>query len=249
MEDKSPDPARPATAADRSRPGQEHAGTAGDRVIRWGATLSVLLVTGIAAVISYGHAYELVTRYGETGVTARVLPLTVDGLVGTCSLVLLDSARRDRRPPWHAWGLLATGMCATAAANVAHGLSHGIAGAIVAGWPALVAVGSFELLIRLLRDSGPRTRSRQTSTPIEIAPPEPIAPVETSQQELLPQTDPVLLTAREHYASHIAGGQLPSVRAIKRDLHVGHAKATRVRAALADPSEPEAQAEAEAEAA
>jgi hypothetical protein len=124
-------------------------------MIRWGASVSVLLVTSIAAVISYGHAYELVRRYGESGNTARALPLTVDGLIATCSLVLLDSARRGRRAPWHAWGLLGAGVVATVGANVAHGLNHSPVGAVVAGWPALVAVGSFELLVRLVRDAGP----------------------------------------------------------------------------------------------
>ncbi|MFG2091544.1 MULTISPECIES: hypothetical protein [unclassified Spirillospora] len=41
-----------------------------DRVIRWASTLSVIVLAGIAAVISYKHMYELVLRYGETSWTA-----------------------------------------------------------------------------------------------------------------------------------------------------------------------------------
>ncbi|MEV6986681.1 DUF2637 domain-containing protein, partial [Sphaerisporangium sp. NPDC051017] len=111
---------RPAPGISEAR--QE---TTGDRAIRWGAAFSVLVVTGIAAVISYGHAFLLVTRYGETGATAQALPLTVDGLVATCSLVILHYTRKNRRAPWHAWGLLAIGVCATVGANVANGLGHG----------------------------------------------------------------------------------------------------------------------------
>jgi hypothetical protein len=124
----------------------------GDKLIRVAAGVSVVAVAGIATVISYNHAHELVLHHGETGRTAAALPLTVDGLIATCSLVLLACARSGRRAPWHTWVLLAAGVVATIAANVAHGMAHGLVGAIVAGWPALVAVGSFDLLIRLVRD-------------------------------------------------------------------------------------------------
>jgi hypothetical protein len=48
--------------------------------------LAVLMVAGVAAVISYQHAYELVTSHGETGFTARLLPFTVDGLIWAASM-------------------------------------------------------------------------------------------------------------------------------------------------------------------
>jgi hypothetical protein len=48
-----------------------------DRLIRLTTALAVLMVAGVAAVISYQHAYELVTTYGETGLTARLLPFTL----------------------------------------------------------------------------------------------------------------------------------------------------------------------------
>jgi hypothetical protein len=41
-----------------------------DRIIRLTTALAVLMVAGAAAVISYQHAYELVTSHGETGFTA-----------------------------------------------------------------------------------------------------------------------------------------------------------------------------------
>lgn len=100
----------------------------GDAAIHWAATGSVTAVTAIAAVISYGHARELVLRYGFTGLAAYTLPLTIDGLVATCSLVLMDCARRRQPAPWHAWALLVTGAAAQVAANVAAGLSHGVVG-------------------------------------------------------------------------------------------------------------------------
>ncbi len=41
----------------------------------------VLGVAMIAAVVSYEHAYSLVRAHGEVGWTARLVPLTVDGLI------------------------------------------------------------------------------------------------------------------------------------------------------------------------
>lgn len=135
-----------------------------DRAITAVAVVTVLVVTGIAAAISYRHCYDLAVRYGETGATARALPLTVDGLVLMCSLVLLDAARRGERAPRLTWGLLAAGIVATMAANVVHGIEHGWGGAIVSAWPAAVAAGSFELLAHLVRS---RTGVRETDAPAD----------------------------------------------------------------------------------
>ena len=44
--------------------------------------------------------------------------------------------------------LLGVGIAATLAANVAHGLGHGLIGAAVAAWPAVALVGSSVRAIR-----------------------------------------------------------------------------------------------------
>jgi hypothetical protein len=111
--------------------------TAADRVIRWSTALAVLGVALVAAVVSYEHVSDLVRAYGETGWTARLIPLTVDGLISASSMVMLDSARRKTPVPALAQWLLGLGIAATLAANVAHGLGHGIIGAAVAAWPAV----------------------------------------------------------------------------------------------------------------
>jgi hypothetical protein len=67
---------------------------AADRVIRWSTALVVIGVAAVAAVVSYEHACDLVRAHGETGWTARLIPLTVDGLIYASSMVMLDSARR-----------------------------------------------------------------------------------------------------------------------------------------------------------
>jgi hypothetical protein len=125
--------------------------SAADRAIRVSATVAVLGVAGIAAYISYWHAYEVISAHGESGVTARLEPATIDGLVYCSSMVVLYAARHRLRVPALARWLLALGIVATLAANLAHGWSHGPIGATVAAWPAVSLVGSYELLLWLIR--------------------------------------------------------------------------------------------------
>src|SRR6201993_3158476 len=123
-----------------------------DRVIKWSTAGAVIGVAAVAAVASYEHAYDLVRAHGESGWTARMVPLTVDGLIYASSMVMLDSARRKVPVPALTRWLLGLGIAATLAANVAHGFGHGLIGAAVAAWPA-VALGR---LLRTPHDGYPR---------------------------------------------------------------------------------------------
>jgi hypothetical protein len=122
-----------------------------DRAIRVSTAAVVLAVAGIAAYISYWHAYAVVREYGETGITARLEPATIDGLVYASSMVILYAARHDRPVPRLARWMLALGILASLAVNVAQGWSHGLVGAAVAAWPAVSLVGSYELLAWIIR--------------------------------------------------------------------------------------------------
>jgi hypothetical protein len=55
----------------------------------------------------------------------------VDGLICASSMVMLDSARRKVPVPAPARWLFGLEIVATLAANVAHGLGHGLIGAAV----------------------------------------------------------------------------------------------------------------------
>ena len=181
---------------------------AADRVIRWSTALAVLGVAAVAAVASYEHAYDLVRAHGEAGWTARLVPLTVDGLIYASSMVMLDSVRRTTPvPAWTRW-LLGMGIAATLAANVAHGLGHGLAGAAVAAWPALALVGSYELLMMVIRSS---------QVPVDVAP------------ETGCNSDPLREQAAELFAGLLAADRVPSVRAIRTQLHVVQPRAQRLR--------------------
>jgi Protein of unknown function (DUF2637) len=64
-----------------------------DRAIRVSTAVAVLAVAGVAAYVSYWHAYAVVCAHGETGITARLEPATIDGLVYASSMVNLYAVR------------------------------------------------------------------------------------------------------------------------------------------------------------
>ncbi len=49
-----------------------------DRLIRITTALAAVAVAGVAAIISYQGAYELIRSRGKSGITAGLLPFTVD---------------------------------------------------------------------------------------------------------------------------------------------------------------------------
>jgi hypothetical protein len=141
-----------------------------------------------------------------------MVPLTVDGLIYASSMVMLDSARRKTPVPTLARWLLGLGIAATLAANVAHGLGDGVIGAAVASWPAVALVGSYELLMMVIQSSQ--------------VPADGIPEAEHGADLLQEQ-------ASEVFAEQLAVDRVPSVRAIRAQLHVGQSRAQRLRDYLA----------------
>jgi hypothetical protein len=190
--------------------------TGADRTIRWSTGAAVIGVAAVAAVVSYEHAYELVHGHGETGWTAHLIPLTVDGLIWASSMVMLDSARRGVRVPTLVRWLLGLGIAATLAANVAHGLGHGPVGAVVGAWPAVALVGSYELLMMIIRG----------------APESAAVPAGAEASAAVPQIDPLHTRAAEEFADEVAAGSTPSIRVIRARLHIGQPRAQQVQTHL-----------------
>jgi hypothetical protein len=151
-------------------------------------------------------------------VTARLVPFTVDGLIWAASMVVLDASRRGQRVPRLAAWSLGAGIVATVGANLAHGVGHGPVGALVSAWPALALIGSFELLMMLIRtrrgaranDAEPELRHQPT-------------PLLEQQAPLEPSAAPTLeQTVRARYeAGH-------SQRAIARELDIDRRKVKRI---------------------
>ena len=132
-----------------------------DRAIRLSTAAAVLAVAGIAAYVSYWHAYAVVRAHGETGITARLEPATIDGLVYASSMVVLYAARHRVPVPSLARWLLALGIAATLTANMAQGWSHGPIGAVVAAWPAVVSRARTNFWFGSSAPAGWRTAGRR----------------------------------------------------------------------------------------
>ena len=129
----------------------------GDRVIRFVTAAVVCAVAAFAAVVSYSHIYGLGRAHGQDGTAARLLPLSVDGLIMAASLVLLHEARNDRDAPRLARVMLWLSIGATIGANIAYGAGYGLLGALISAWPAAAFIGSVEIAMQLVRRSrGPR---------------------------------------------------------------------------------------------
>jgi Protein of unknown function (DUF2637) len=189
-----------------------------DRLIRITTAAAVATVAAVAAVISYRHACELAGTHGETGVTARLVPFTVDGLILAASMLILDANRRHRPVPPLAQWCLGTGILATIGANLAHGLGHGPMGALVSAWPALALAGSFELLMTLIR-----TGSRTSAAPTPAA--HVRHPVPTADSGVPPAPTGAPSIEQTVRAWHNAGY---SQRAIARELNLDRRKVKRI---------------------
>jgi hypothetical protein len=216
-------------------------------MIRWSTTIVVVILAAVAAVVSYRHAFEVVVAHGETGLTAFLVPLTIDGLVFASSMVLLDAARRGAARPKLAYFTLALGILATLAANVMHGWAHGPVGAVVAAWPALALVLSYELLMGMIRRSAVAVEVHEAVVPVQVEPltvaanvhhggtSEESAPEVEVQPDLVPEPDmdaPYRPVAAATFLAEVVQGEPPTVRTIKDRLNVGTDRARRLQAYL-----------------
>ena len=110
------------------------------------------------------------------------------------------------------------GIVATVGANLAHGVGHGPVGTLVSAWPALALVGSFELLMMLIR-TGRGKRAGEAGHELQYPPAPPLvheAPPELAAAPTLEQA----IRARQE-AGH-------SQRAIARELNIDRRKVKRI---------------------
>ena len=72
----------------------------GDRLIRASTAAVVTAVAAFAAVVSYSHIYDLGRAHGQNGTAARLLPLSVDGLILPRWCCCTRPATDAQRQPW-----------------------------------------------------------------------------------------------------------------------------------------------------
>ena len=178
----------------------------GDRVIRFATAAVVCAVAVFAAVISYSHIYGLGRAHGQDGTAARLLPLSVDGLILAASLVLLHEARNGRDAPRLARLMLWLGIGATIGANIAYGAGYGLLGALISAWPAVAFVGSVEIAMQQVRRARvPRAVAIGSAVPGDV------------EQAL-----------RAAYAASVAAGQPLSQRAMAERFGLSRRKVSQL---------------------
>jgi hypothetical protein len=208
-----------------------------ERITRRLMAGAVFVVAAIAAVVSYLHIERLALTHGQTWLPAMLLPLSVDGTITAASLALLYAARAGLPSPWLARIMLALGVLATIAANAVEGAAGGAIGVLVSAWPAVAFIGGIELLIwvaRTARLTAPAA-APETVQPIALASapePQPSASVKTARRRASGRTTTPEAAERK-YATQLASGKLPSMRAIQREMRVGQRTAQTLRAHLA----------------
>jgi hypothetical protein len=121
-------------------------------------------------------AYDLVRAHGEAGWTARLVPLTVDGLVYAGSMVVLDCARRKVPVPVLAGWLLGAARHGDACGECrswSRARPDGCGGGRRSRW-------SYELLMMIIR-------AAQLGTGLALG----------GAPECVPGTDPLLVRAAQ----------------------------------------------------
>lgn len=191
-------------------------GLSADQVLKLATAAVVLAVATFAAIVSYSHIFDLGRVHGQSGTAARLLPLSVDGLIVAAGLVMLYSARQGATSGL-ARCMLWLGILATIGANVAYGLRYGTLGAVVSAWPAVAFIGSAEMALGMVRSSAGAVVTRLV----------------TAVPEAGNSLAAHLAAAAELFGDEVAAGAVPTVRRIRSELGVGQAKATQARAHLA----------------
>ncbi|MFB9361791.1 DUF2637 domain-containing protein [Actinoplanes nipponensis] len=143
------------------------------RSLAFARLLATATIAGIAAWVSYWHMVGVAARYGETGASPYLLPLSVDGLIVVASICLVELAGRiTALENEAAEGAPARAAEATPATTVAPAGGHddaGVPGLIPVPSSATVRRGPTtsaalaEVAAALPRKTLPRTRGAEVS--------------------------------------------------------------------------------------
>jgi hypothetical protein len=196
----------------------------GDKFARVLTGLAVLAVAVVAGLVSFTHIETLALAHGYALGTARLLPVSVDGLIVAASLACLTEARARGEASRLSRAGLVLGILATLAANVAAGAHFGIVGAIVNAWPAVAFIFASEILLRMLRAARdlPSVEGAAETVAAE-APTAPVSTLETVAAEdfsSLPQERPLDAATEEDMA--------PAIRPVLRRTRGGQTTADKV---------------------
>ena len=171
---------------------------------RMTAILGVATVAATAAVISFSHVQALARAAGEPELTAWLLPLSIDGAIAAAAAVVLADSKAGRRTTFLTWLMLALGLAASLAANIASAQPTWTARA-VAAWPPIALALGIEVLASMSRRSGPVAPARP-GTPGTATSEQP----EPSQATHSPASRSVSTSASPPAPLHASGPSTPA---------------------------------------
>lgn len=240
------------TAAGRLDPVQGRGGPRrrGDGTGRGWASVAFGLGVAVSVAANVAHTYYIPGASGRPPVGAQLA-------AAFYPLALLLVVEILARTPWPSspWWTVARFGGASVVAGVAAVVSYRHMSALLAAYgedaltarigplavDGLMVVASFALLA-----IGRQTHADAVPVPV----PSPAAPpvgstvpdgddeqgpdVDEAPVPALPgpPADPMVATARDRFATALAAGSVPSLRALRRELRIGHPRAVRVRQAL-----------------
>lgn len=201
-----------------------------------GIALAVVVVS--TGFISYTHICALTLDLHQSWKTAHLTPLAIDGQIVIGSFVW---ARLPGRARWCGLAGIVPGLAESMFANWESGISHGH---LAAGWAMVAAeafaVSSFLFELWLKYRSG--TRIASSPDAIRAASPAGLrtagAHLVLSPDATSDAPDPVTLRAQLNghatkaerlFAADVEAGQVPGIRRIQQQLHVGQPKARLVQ--------------------
>ena len=165
-------------------------------------------------MLSYRHQFELAAGHGESALTAKLLPISIDGLLLAGTLAVLDASRRQTGHAWTARITVALGVGMTMWANIVHGIGFGWTGIIISGWPPVALMAAIEVLSRMIR---PSDVPEPAAAPLVLAQ---VAPVDSAH------------AAQLALAASVAAGNPLSQRAVMARFGLSRAAERTVRQAV-----------------
>jgi hypothetical protein len=216
------------------------------RAPRTAALITIAALVAAASLVSFCESfrglYLWAGEHGLAGLWAAAWPLQIDTFIGVGELALFV-ALADSWPVRSraaAWTVTAIGLAVSVAGNVGHITGHDLASRVTAAVPPLAAAAALAVGLGVLKRTvavsdrpvgihAPRGHGSDTRSDSAPGPgaPHPLAP---GNGHAAPEGAP---EAARRYAAGLAAGELPSIRRIRREMHVGQDRAQSVQAYLA----------------
>ena len=202
-------------------------------------TALVIAASGASFAESYRGLFLWAHHHGLTGIWAAAWPLQVDTFIGVGELALFVALvdRWKPRARASAWAITLAGLAVSVAGNIGHVTSHAVTARGTAAVPPLAAAAALAVGLGVLKrvvekhpPAQPQPPAARAKAAAKAMPGKELAPVtrkSPARRSVTPEH------AETHFAEMLAAGTVPSLRAVRSELHVGTDRARELRTHLA----------------